>query len=169
MGGLVIGSWGIVARTVDAFSWIPDVTGMRNHVPGVWARLRLMTAIGTAEIEFDGSRSRTRTSALKVERLHPDPATWLRQFFTGAGRKLDAYGQDIPSADVAWRVARLRLLFDDGDGATAAVDQGLDHLRTTGAVDTDADDLRKLDVQLRACGRFGAADRLRRYLDKLPG
>lgn len=162
--GRIAGVWGRVERAKQTVAFLPDPLGLRHHVPGIRVRLALPTPSGQAHLECEGSTWRNLHRELRVVRMRPDPWPWLRDFLTDAGRTLDAHGSQIPTAQVAWAIARLRLIFDRGDDASDAVRQGLQHLRATRTADVDVADLRLLHRQLSTCGCGAAAEDLSAYL-----
>ncbi|MGK5110813.1 hypothetical protein [Geodermatophilus sp. CPCC 205506] len=179
--GRVVGFRGPLERASQLVSVLPNPLGMRDRaiqlVPGManprWGCLLIQINDERALVDFAGaawSPRVTSTCPLRVVRMEPDPVRWLRNYLSNAGRRLDAQSSvaDAPTADIAWELARLSVLFDEVDGATRAVRQGLEHLRASHGTSANADDLRLLYKLLRRCTFDDAAADLRAYLDDLP-
>jgi hypothetical protein len=136
---------------------------------GPWGTLFLTDRWRTAKVEFAGEAWRSVGLALRVVDMHPSPVGWLRAYLDHASSWLAAQGSFVPSAEAAWKVARLHLVFKELPQATRAVRSGLEYVRGLGLDEVDPDDLQLLDTQLRWYGCFDVADELRAYLDGLPG
>jgi hypothetical protein len=163
--GRVIGRRGMFERRDLVSSLIRDFTG------GEWGRLVVRIGHESGFVTFSSPRWSPGVHPdlrLHVRDIEPDPASWLKHHLSAASRRLGAESADPPSADAAWRIARLRLLFLDTEGAEKAVQKGLDHLERIGGAGADLPDLLLLVKQLRAfrCGE--AADELYAYLEDLP-